>query len=115
MAKERDLETIARFSNLAQAEVARSVLETAEIPARIRDTQIASLHWLLVPALGGVRLEVPADRAEEARRLLDEAPATEGETMAASEPGEFAPFERRKRILGTIALVIAVFFFLRSC
>lgn len=58
------MRTIATFPDLASAEMARSALEAEGIPAMVPDAEFAGLDWRLSTALGGVRLQVPAEEAD---------------------------------------------------
>lgn len=75
-----DYRQVAVFSRLDEAEVARGMLEADGIPAALLDAQVAALG--LGPAVGGVRLLVPA---------WDEARAVELLTQPAWSPDGAAP------------------------
>lgn len=53
-----------------EAQIAKTQLEAAEIPARIENEHTINMDWLYSNALGGVRLLVPESYAEEAKALL---------------------------------------------
>lgn len=94
-----------RFLSLSQAKVAHGVLEAAGFEPRTRDEQVSGLAWGHVPALGGVRVEVPVQHLEEARELL----ATQTDLYAAPSEDEqpyFAAEARKRRIHGFIALLL---------
>lgn len=100
-------DTVARFTDLTQAQAARSVLESAGLSPQLRDEFMGSLNWLYVPALGGLRLEVTHERAEEARQLLGELPELEGEGLLEDGPAtDREASARRKRRVALVALVI---------
>jgi hypothetical protein len=65
------METIARFADVAAAEVARGFLASAGIDAFVADAHIARLDWRWICALGGVRLQVPEEQAADAVLLLE--------------------------------------------
>lgn len=65
-----ELVTIARFRDLAEAELARGKLEAEGIPAFLADQYLVGLDWNYSNAVGGVRLQVPLEWAEEARDIL---------------------------------------------
>lgn len=50
--------------------MAASLLEAEGIPAHLADEHMTQIGWIYTLALGGVRLEVPEDRLDEARALL---------------------------------------------
>jgi hypothetical protein len=58
------------FSFPYEAQIAKTQLEAAEIPARIENEHTINMDWLYSNALGGVRLLVPENYAEEAKALL---------------------------------------------
>ena len=68
-----DLVVIRRFSTVPEARVAQSVIDAAGIPCDLADDNIIAADWLYSNLVGGVKLRVPADRAEEAVVLLDTA------------------------------------------
>lgn len=69
--------TVAFCSNPAEAELLRSVLEEAGLDAFVLDDSFG----------GAIRLQVPGDQAEEAKRLLDEAERSfEGDRAAGGPP-----------------------------
>lgn len=76
------------FTNVPEAHVARSVLDSTGIPTRIADEHLVSADWLYSNAIGGVKLLVPEDRVAEALAVLDATP-TEVELppyLAGQEP-----------------------------
>src|SRR5262245_16711811 len=72
------------YLSLAEADLMRSMLEAAGLEAQVRDEYVAGLSWYYIPAMGGVRLEVPADQWEEAQELL----AAEPEPIEQTEEEE---------------------------
>lgn len=67
-----DLVTIDRFLFIANAEIARATLEAAGIDAVLVDENIVRMSWGDAQAHGGVRLQVRAEDADEAREILEE-------------------------------------------
>lgn len=102
---------VATFTDLTQAQAARSALEAAEITAFLRDENTGSIDWGLMPALGGLRLEVESENAGRAREVLAELdlePAGMGLSQE-EEREEVAHREatrRRKRLVGLVAFLI---------
>ena len=78
-----DLVTIDRFLFIANAEIARATLEAAGIDAVLVDENIVRMSWGDAQAHGGVRLQVRAEDADEARAILEE---TSLDGTAASPP-----------------------------
>lgn len=65
-----ELVTIARFRDLPEAELARGKLEAEGIPASLADHYLVGLAWSYSNAVGGVRLQVSQECADEARDIL---------------------------------------------
>ncbi|HJX29862.1 MAG TPA: hypothetical protein VJ885_18320 [Thermoanaerobaculia bacterium] len=100
----RDYAVVDSFLNLGQANVAQGVLDAAGFDSRIRDAQVGGLDWDYLPAMGGIRVEVPVERLEEARELL----ATRTDLYAAPSEEDRPYFEsaaRKRRARGFIALL----------
>lgn len=80
--------TVAAFWHPAPAHIARLRLEADDIPCLIVDENLVATDWLYANAVGGVKLQVPADDAPRARDLLarpgGEAPPGPGGTFPAS-------------------------------
>lgn len=67
-----ELVTAAVFGDQTQAVAARIHLEAAGIQAFLADELVAGGIFLWSPAVGGIKLQVPESRLEEAKRSLDE-------------------------------------------
>jgi len=78
-----NLVTIRTFWNLLEAELAKGLLDSAEIESFLFDDNMVRLDWFNANALGGVKLRVDARNVEAANQALEEA-ATE----AAATPEE---------------------------
>lgn len=84
--EQRDLVTIRRYRDLSEAIVARSLLESAEIPVFLRDENLVRLDWQVSNFIGGIRLQVDAENEKAAVELLNQpVPAT----MELSDGEEF--------------------------
>lgn len=66
------LVTIAQFRDLPVAGLAKSKLESAGIICFLDNEYTVGANWLYSNALGGVKLNVPEEYAEEAKSILDE-------------------------------------------
>lgn len=64
------LVTIARYRDLSEAWLYQSKLDSAGIPAFLRDEQVITFWWYYSNALGGIRLEVHPSDAEEALKII---------------------------------------------
>jgi len=72
----RDLITVARYRDLSEAIVVRTVLESAGIYVFLRDENLVRLDWQVSNLIGGIRLEVEAkDEARAADLLRQSIPA----------------------------------------
>jgi len=67
---EGDFETVAQLLNPTDAYVLAGCLEAAGIPTVVADTNLVQVHSLLAIAVGGVRIRVPAARADEAKKVI---------------------------------------------
>jgi hypothetical protein len=74
---------VATFWSLVEAKLASELLASAGFDVRLSGEGLASAHPLLAPALGGVRVLVAADQAEQAIELL----RLRGVTRGAEAPG----------------------------
>jgi hypothetical protein len=105
-----DWRTLARFGSLAQAEGARLRLEAEGIPTFLDNVRMAT-QYVSHPAIGGVKLQVPAALLDEARILLDQTwdvPPDDDLDDAWEELGP-EPGARRRRIMQwAIILLLAL-------
>ncbi len=69
-----DFVTLMTFSNVADAEVKRLVLEEEGIKTYLTDAEIVSMDWLLGNAVGSIKLQVATPDAERAIAILRNAP-----------------------------------------
>lgn len=68
--QETNWTTVDRFFHPTDAHIAAGKLESEGIPVFLLGINHASANWLLSNALGGIRLQVPASRVDDARQLL---------------------------------------------
>ena len=64
------LVTVGRYRDLPDADIARSVLESAGILAYLQDEHVVRLNWALSEVIGGMRLQVEAADVQAAVELL---------------------------------------------
>jgi Putative prokaryotic signal transducing protein len=69
----REPVVVATFSLPTQAEMARELLETNGIEARLRDQGFIGVYPWMSTVMGGVKLVVAAEEAELAREILEQA------------------------------------------
>jgi hypothetical protein len=92
------------YFDAIEAQTLRARLEAEGIPAMLGAAQHSQAMSLLAPALGGVRVEVPLEYAQEARRLLAELnaghlalePEPEPEPDPAANPDPLFATNRRR-------------------
>lgn len=108
------LETVATFTDLTQAQSARSALESAEIESFLQDEATGSLDWGLMPAMGGLRLQVRSAGAARAREVLDSLGGVAVDALDPEESGYRDSARRRKRLVGFVALLLLFLPFLLS-
>ena len=63
---------VGRYRDLPTATVAKSILDWAGIESILADDNFVRLDWLMSNALGGIKLLVRDDDAQEAEKLLEE-------------------------------------------
>jgi hypothetical protein len=81
---------IERFASRADAELARTVLETNGIPAYVSGDDAGGLHPEIPYGIGGTAVVVPEDRYAEAIALLDEELGDQGLDAADLEAAALA-------------------------
>lgn len=110
----RTLTVVERFSDVSEAQLAVNFLQANGIEASLRDENLVALNWLLTTAVGGIRLAVPSDQAEEARLLLQRPviDATEGFAGGDEDlepaPDELLGLGRRGRGIAAVLLSFAM-------
>lgn len=73
----RTLVTIRQFRDLPEALLAKGSLESAGFECYLRDDNLVRLDWFISNFVGGIKLCVKPEDADDARKLLDE-PILEG-------------------------------------
>ena len=73
---------ISRLHNEGEANVVRTLLESYGIPVSVGSDITHSVYPLTVDGLGEIRLSIPEEFEEEARRILEAHPIEEDETGA---------------------------------
>jgi hypothetical protein len=73
------LVTVAVFGAPYEAGMAKSELEACGVPAFVADEFTIGANPLYSNALGGIKVQVPASYAEEAREILSGKPSSEVE------------------------------------
>lgn len=68
----RGLVAIRKFRDLPEALLAKGSLESAGIECFLGDDNMVRMDWFISNLLGGVKLLVKTEDAEEARQLLDQ-------------------------------------------
>jgi hypothetical protein len=93
-----------RYLSLAEADLMWGMLRAGGLEPRVRDEYAAGLSWHYIPALGGVRLEVPAEQWEDAQDLM--AAQLESIDHPAEERIYYQSARRRRRVHGVVALFL---------
>jgi hypothetical protein len=65
------LVTVARYDTEGDAQLAKTQLEDAGIPCMLANAEQAGLAMMFDASRSGVQVKVPADRADDARALLE--------------------------------------------
>src|SRR5689334_3486483 len=112
------LETVATFNDLTQAQAAVAVLKAEGIGSDLKDEMMGNIDWGLMPALGGLRLQVDTADVQRALDLLKDfdaetkssAPLTADEDPDEPSGAEELAYrersQRRKRLVGLISFLI---------
>ena len=82
-----DWVVVAQYLSFAEVHILRSLLQAGGVPAEVADAQLVQTDALLIPALRGARLRVPATRLEEAREVIAAFKRGEFELGDDFEPG----------------------------
>ena len=99
--------TIATFQQPVEAAMAQNFLDSEGIPSTLLDETTIATGWMLAGALGGIKLQVPAEHVERAEFLLarihegkdddEELPPLESTAIATREIAEDLEAEREDR------------------
>jgi len=65
-----ELVTVKRFRDLPEAAIAKSMLESAEVPSWLLDENLVRIDWGYSQAVGGIRLQVRREDESAAKELL---------------------------------------------
>jgi hypothetical protein len=98
---------VAHFLDSAEAAGAVAALQGAGLSPRLRDVYTVGMNWLYGPALGGIRLEVPAAQQLAAIELLEHE-SSSAEPLPSDDAAYFvaARSERRTRGAWGIAFLL---------
>jgi hypothetical protein len=119
LAVSMDVVTIATYAKPEEAHLARLRLCREDIPAFVIGEAVVQLNWAWTILVGGVRLQVAEDDAENARRVLRAEPVVmEGPNSSVLCPhcaGEDVEVYFKARRLGVLSLFLhfPFFFFTR--
>ena len=106
--------TVATFGWEMEANLARARLASAGIAAHLADECMGSIYWHYVKALGGLRLQVSAEDAEDALAILREPIQEETEAtgpVVANAVDEKADRALRAAVFGIFALPLELYAF----
>ena len=97
---------IRRTTGMEEAAVITSALQAGGYSPSISNFHHAVNNWLLVPALGGVHIYLPAQEYESAKAYLRELHASAAKTLEAEfGPADMKPLKSR-RIRGMLTLIL---------
>ncbi|PXA81637.1 hypothetical protein DMC25_20645, partial [Caulobacter sp. D4A] len=82
------LTEIARFADLAEAQIAASRLRAEGVPVLLQNEHWGASDYLMTIAMGGFRLWAPDSDADEARRLIEDLRG--GPSSETPDPGVLA-------------------------
>jgi hypothetical protein len=68
----RSMVEVYQANSEPEAHIIKGVLESAGIDCLLQPSPVSSLQNILIPGTGVVRILVPEEDAEEARKLLEE-------------------------------------------
>ena len=85
----QDMIVVAAFTSVHEAQLARTALQAAGIQTALQNEHIVSMNWMYSNLVGGVKLIVERERADEARAVLATA-ATVEEDANTDLPAESA-------------------------
>ncbi len=111
------LVTVATYADLGMLQIAKAMLRAHGIAASFPEEHTGNINWLVVNALGGLRVQVAEHDAEHARQLLQEVlESTEYEDVEElagaqerfhTERGYAQEARRRNRFIGLLTLLVA--------
>lgn len=67
-----DVETVAKFWSLPEAEACRMRLESEGLTVYLTDAETIRADWLLTNAVGSVKVQVPLDQVSRAKEILQD-------------------------------------------
>jgi hypothetical protein len=77
--------TVATYWQSEEAHLARIRLESEDIPCVIQDEQLGALGTFFASMIGGIKVQVPAEDAERASRLLESPPNRDADPGTGAE------------------------------
>lgn len=101
---------IRSYSHAMEAQMVAGALEAEGIQTHLENEHLVQQDWFVSNAVGGVRLHVGQDRADDARRIIGEFDATEAEPKPLTCPRCEGTHTEFKPITGIskVALVVAI-------
>ncbi|MBX3450692.1 MAG: hypothetical protein KF777_14090 [Planctomycetaceae bacterium] len=64
-------ETVGTYFNQTEAQAALLALRAEGIVATLQGAEFAAMDWLMINAMGGIKLKTPIDQADQAREILE--------------------------------------------
>lgn len=83
--------TIRQYDKVEDAYLAKSLLESEEVPAYVADEYLVNVNWMWSQAIGGVKLQVAEEDVERALEILEAPPDGVLLDEQGQYPGELTP------------------------
>lgn len=64
-------ETVGTYFDQTEAQAALLALRTEGIVATLQGAEFAAMDWLMINAMGGIKLKAPVEQADQAREILE--------------------------------------------
>ena len=87
-----ELQTIAAYQYVAEAELLQTKLEAEGIDAYLADGNLVAMDWLMSNAVGGVKVQVAAKDVAAARLVVEEVESSRRHRVNAGLPTEPVQF-----------------------
>ena len=103
------------YSHAMEAQMVAGALQAEGIETHLENEYLVQQDWFVSNAIGGVRLHVVEDRADDARRIIADFDATESTKNASSvltcprcesTNTEFKPIQGIKKVALVVAILI---------
>jgi hypothetical protein len=104
------MKTVAVLSDLNEAQLLRSMLESEGLTPFLPDENTIQMDWLLMNAVGGVRIQVPPDQVPAAQVVIDDFRHNQKKPLEIICPHCGGEQIRRDKTMRNMALALLVLF-----